>query len=596
MATATNSKTNAVPAVLAGHALKSMRESGYDLPFALGEVIDNSLEAGANQIAVVLDESEDSRKRKHIGRIAIVDDGRGMGTDDDGLDILQNYLVLGYSTRYMSETTIGKFGVGAKLGALNFCTQIDVWSRIDGDEPWRHAYFDLDEALQQEQNGELVTIAEPDELPIPEDMEYLLPEGSGSLVLWSKVDRLEEGRHAKNADELITDVRKDLSRIFRNFLHGGIELSVNDESLLPHDPLFLMEGTWADKVLAEHRDSEWRKAVKKAKKEGEPEPPKPEGTHFEGTVFGREKLKIDGHEAELKVTLYPPEVTRQRGMGGDNLAKKLRVADDEGNISFVRLEREIKYGRVAYSFGTEIVDSDRFIGVEIRFSPELDEYFGVRNVKKGVEPHGELRRQMREHLKKLVAEARAERERRWGTVSRARKEHVGEHGDIAKAATKANKTLPKSKVKTTPDQPSKQEALTQLASDIGKTAPKEQQAYVEENLAEDFVVESVDFPGSNFIEVQHVADKVIIRLNARHRFYKEMWQPLRDISMQEPGTVSAAQAQEVARRTREALTLLLITYGKAESMDSDPQERYGDLRNFWGQFLDTMMGKVKDVI
>ena len=36
-------------------------------------------------------------------------------------------------------------------------------------------------------------------------------------------------------------------------------------------------------------------------------------------------------------------------------------------------------------------------------------------------------------------------------------------------------------------------------------------------------------------------------------------------------------------------------YGKAQSMDNQP-DKYEDLTSYWGQFVDTLMGKVKDVI
>ena len=62
------------------------------------------------------------------------------------------------------------------------------------------------------------------------------------------------------------------------------------------------------------------------------------------------------------------------------------------------------------------------------------------------------------------------------------------------------------------------------------------------------------------------------------------------------GSVSGADAVKAARRTIEALTLLLIAYGKAESMHENPHDQYGELRSFWGQFLSSLMGKVKDVI
>ena len=41
---------------------------------------------------------------------------------------------------------------------------------------------------------------------------------------------------------------------------------------------------------------------------------------------------------------------------------------------------------------------------------------------------------------------------------------------------------------------------------------------------------------------------------------------------------------------------MLVAYGKAESMNENPHEQYGELRSYWGMFLDSLMGKVKDVI
>jgi hypothetical protein len=41
---------------------------------------------------------------------------------------------------------------------------------------------------------------------------------------------------------------------------------------------------------------------------------------------------------------------------------------------------------------------------------------------------------------------------------------------------------------------------------------------------------------------------------------------------------------------------MVIAYGRAESQDDNPHERYMELRNYWGQFLDSLMGKVKNVL
>ncbi len=56
--------------IQAGQALQSLRDSGHSLPTALGEVIDNSIEANANRVDVVLEQSEE-RGKKRVHRIAI---------------------------------------------------------------------------------------------------------------------------------------------------------------------------------------------------------------------------------------------------------------------------------------------------------------------------------------------------------------------------------------------------------------------------------------------------------------------------------------------------------------------------------------------
>lgn len=577
MTTTANPKAGGIPAIMTGHALQSLRDAGYSLPTAIAEVVDNAIEAEANEINVYLEDVEEGKK-VHIERIAIADDGSGMGTDEDGLSILHHYLQLGYSTRYMSDKTIGKYGVGAKLAALNFAERIDVWS-CSGEDGWRHVYFDLEEALAAEERGDSIEIAEPDEEPVPEELKFLESEGTGTIVLWSNIDRLRTARTAADANAVRVDLEKELSRIFRNFIDGGIELRVNETKLLPHDPLFLMENTWADKTIAEYYEF-----------------PKDKCLHFPATVIADESVKVGDSKADLRVTLYPSEVTRTRNKGGDNFAKKLRVRDNQGAISFVRLDREINYTNVPKIFPRGVTDPDRFIGIEIRFTPDLDDYFGVRHVKRGVEPENDLRIAIRERLAKYMPEARKKLNESWGQKEREEQQTTGEHTSIEEAVKEANRTLPKSRVKEVPDEQEHSRALEELASDVGKTEPGEKEEYVERARELPIVIESVDFPGSLFIDVQHFSGQFVIRLNTRHRFYRELWEPIKKISELDPDLVSGEQAVSTARRTIEALSLLIVAYGKAESMDNNPSERYSDLRMFWGQFSDSLMGKVKGVV
>ncbi len=573
----TKQVTGRIPAIRTSQALESLRDSGHSLPTALGEVIDNSIEAKANSIHIRLDESVNAQKKKHVHRIAIADDGCGM---DEWT--LQNYLVLGFSTRYMSTKTIGKYGVGAKLAALNFARRVDVWSREKNDQPWSHVCFDLKQAHEEEAKGEDPGIEVPDKATVPAELKNLLPAGTGTLVVWSDVDRLEEGRMAPSFDELRTDVEKEISRIFRHFIHAGITIQVNGKVLLPHDPLFVMDRSWADHVLTRELGKSGQKSAK---------------DHFGARVIAdKEQVPVGKGTATVTVTLYPSEVLRKRGMGGDELAKQLRVPENEGAISFVRLDREVSYTNVPRIFPRGVDEPDRFIGIEVAFKPDVDTFFGVKNVKRGVEPHGELRDKIRKLLAKHLKTARDLLEEQWGKAAKEEQDNLGEHNPITSAAKEANRLMPKGRAGTASTKEQENQVLTDLATDVVGDDEEARKKYLEKIKDEPFVVESVNWPGNKFIDVQHVTNKVIVRLNTRHRFYREMWEPIKGIAQRDAGSVTGEEAVKAARRTIEALTLLLIAYGKAESMDDDPKQKYGDLTNYWGHFLDTLMTKVKGVV
>ena len=376
-------------------------------------------------------ENAEAKAKKHVHRIAVSDDGIGMDRAT-----LWHYPVVGYSTRDMSQTTIGKYGVGAKLAALNFGKRIDVWSRQSETQPWLHVHFDLDDAIEAERDEDDagVGIAEPvRDLP-EKDLRELLPEGAGTLVVWSKVDRLEEGRLAPNFDELKNDVMKDLSRMFRTFLDQGTVIEVNGVRLLPHDPLFVMEGTWADKVLSDHlAKTEGRTSAGRRRE------------HFPATRIWEEDVPIagaGGAVAKVRMFLHPPAALQKRGKGDNELARKLRIPENEGAISFLRKGREISYTNVPRIFPRGVQDPDRYIGIEVAFEPTLDQYFGVRHVKRGVEPQGELRDKLRAVLKKYLPEARKKLEDHWGAVGQKDRANNGQHAAIIGAVQSVATSMP----------------------------------------------------------------------------------------------------------------------------------------------------------
>lgn len=569
-ATASTTSSKRLPMVLTGHALLSLRDSGHSLPTALAEPIDNSLEARANNIVVHLDKGT-VKGRGVVTRIAICDDGDGMDAET-----LHHYLQIGFSTRYMRADTIGKYGVGAKLAALNFGKRIEVYSRQNEQEPWLHVSFDLDTALDEEtEGGDVVGIDFPQEREVPADLSRHLSADKGTLVVWERIDKLEDGRVFGSFDELVVDVQKELSRIYREYINGGIRISINGTRIKAHDPMFLLEDTWADSVL-----------TAEAKKAGNTKK-----THFPATLIADEAVKVRGLSSRVRITLYPEEVTRERGKGGDKLSQKLRVPENQGAISFMRKGREIAYTNVPRILPKGVMDPDRFIGIEVAFDPQLDDYFGVRNIKRGVEPHGELRDKIRACLKRYIDTPRRMIDERWGDADKLKKGKDGEFSPVLDQIKHAESKMPKGPRPKVEPEKEKQD-LEDLARDTGHESAEEVKEYIERIRKLPFVLEPVDFPGKQFIDVLHLSDNVVIRLNTRHKFYRELWGPLSEIAEMSPGTISGEESAKAARRAVEALALMVVAYGKAQSMDADPS-KYEDLTMYWGQFVDTLMGNVK---
>src|SRR5947207_3403076 len=162
-----------------GAALLSMRSSDFDAYSAIGEVIDNAIQAEATNIRLLV--KFQSSRQEPITSIAFGDDGIGMSRE-----ILHRCLQLGYSTRFNDRSGIGRFGVGATLAAINQCKKVEVYAKEKGGD-WLYTYIDLD--LITADPSEMEEIPTPKKKSIPPDLKDLVGSTSGALVVWSKYDR-----------------------------------------------------------------------------------------------------------------------------------------------------------------------------------------------------------------------------------------------------------------------------------------------------------------------------------------------------------------------------------------------------------------------
>lgn len=102
----------------------ALRNTGYkSIESAISEIIDNSIEANAKDILVLVSESVDSiTGRKYVSEFAFLDNGNGMD-----LEKLGSCLGIGFTTR-SGRKGMGRFGVGLPQSSLHVCPSVDVYS------------------------------------------------------------------------------------------------------------------------------------------------------------------------------------------------------------------------------------------------------------------------------------------------------------------------------------------------------------------------------------------------------------------------------------------------------------------------------------
>ena len=105
----------------------ALRSSGYkSIDSALAEIIDNSIEAEAKDIFVIMNERVDPVSgRKAIYEFAILDNGTGMT-----INRLASCLGIGFTTK-SDRRGMGRFGVGLPQASLHVTPNVEVYSWTD---------------------------------------------------------------------------------------------------------------------------------------------------------------------------------------------------------------------------------------------------------------------------------------------------------------------------------------------------------------------------------------------------------------------------------------------------------------------------------
>ena len=373
----------------------ALRSSGYkSIDSAIAELIDNSIEAGAHDIFVIMTERVDPvTRRKAIYEFGILDNGSGMD-----ISKLASCLGIGFTTK-SDRRGMGRFGVGLPQASLHVTPTVEVysWTEDDGpiesDDPVRQVWLDINKV----KTGEQEEINDPELMEIPEQYRKFLNYRTsgktydftqhGTLVYWKNCDNVKP----KTMTTLNPKLEFALGRKFRHLIMNGTHnirlITIGHEEnaidVLPNDPLFLMKPNY---VLGNPNDPT---NISERKNTNCTEPifsKYGEDTIIPISYLNKETGKpctsnITVRFSTVRAEFYDRTAIPTGNAGDKPLGKYVKKLE---GISVVRAGREIDFGTFDFYDKTNN-PHDRWWGCEILFDPVLDELFGVSNNKQQVE-------------------------------------------------------------------------------------------------------------------------------------------------------------------------------------------------------------------
>lgn len=570
-------------------AVKAMRDSGYrNAAYALAELVDNAVQAEATQIEILCGDEVvelDYRRRTRVKLIGVLDNGYGMDAE-----ILRIALQFGNGLYLDPEfhTGIGRFGMGLPSSSVSQCKRVDVWSWRGGIESAFHTYIDLDDI----ESGQLREVPVPQPSAVP-DLWIRVGqnfEDSGTLIVWSKVDRCMW----KTSRAIIRNSELFMGRIYRRFIqHGQTAIrfvafdldhpnTLDEHYARPNDPGYLMEETSCPPPF-----------------DNEPMfMPYPSEEAYEITYV----VSFRGQDHEVKMRFSVAKESAREGYNPGANPHGRHAAKNVG-VSLMRADRELDLD-AGWSDPSE--PRDRWWGVEIDFPPALDDLFGVTNNKQSARNFSEMATlnldslleegQTFEQLKAEMEEdedprlplleitqriesnisvmRRLLRAQTSGT-SRRRKRH-GHKSSPQAIATEATKKRKEDgyfgesdKEEELPDEERKGQVKESL---VKEGIPEENAEELAATTVYDglkYIFDVADLEGPAFFTVQSRGGVINVLLNSNHPAYERLVEVLEEeVESEDQDTLKSR-----LRRARDGLELLLMAWARYE--DEQP---YGQLR------------------
>ncbi len=358
------------PLVADRQFILATRDTGYrSISAAVSELVDNALQSGADTVHVFVREERSNREASNTRRrrvsLAVLDNGSGMDAR-----ALRTALQFGGSDRFNDRSGAGRFGMGLPNSSVSQSRRLELFSWRDALGPL-FSYLDVREISR----GTMHEVPAPIACELPEWVSAAVEAGGhtvpacGTLVLWPECDRLPY----RKASTVRAKLSEDLGRTHRYALRKGVQVVVDGCLVEPVDPLMEWGGVAEKYGCATPYGDELRYEFKV--------PTDPSRTSVVRVRFTVLPVR--------RWARLPLEVRRELGIIGG------------AGISIVRAGREVDYGW--HLMGAKRRENyDDWWRCEVRFEPELDEYFGVTHSKQGITPHPALQEALAADLEQIA--------------------------------------------------------------------------------------------------------------------------------------------------------------------------------------------------
>lgn len=587
-------------------AIDAIRNSGYrNTAYALAELIDNSVQAGASLVEVIFFEktiNAGKRSKKRIQEIAVIDNGSGMNDD-----VLRAALMFGNGTRLNDRSGIGRFGVGLPNASLSQCKTVELWSWENGVANSLYTHIDFEE--MQNDRMLCVPIATHKKIPvlISNVSKHDFSTPGGTLVLWSNLE--DERMTWKTSQGTIKHTARLAGRIYRHLISESkvaIQLTtynLDDDIceepilVLPNDPLYLSIGT--NTPVPFDKDPMFQ---------------------LFGEPYG---IDVEWKGVPSKITItcsYAKEKTFEHaGTRDRGHAPYGKHANDNVGVSLVRAKRELL---IDPSWANHSDPRDRWWGCEVAFSPDLDDVFGVVNNKQEATNWGQFaqldwedfREEENESLTDVIKRMQDEDDPRsiLIVVSKYIKDQIDLMRGVLRDQGKGRRGRPsRHEQPDAPDIEDKASDKTKERSNVRPTdrdnesfddAKREQYAkdLVDKGYSEDVAIQKAELVLTrqrriDFIEEDWDSDAFfqitlrtgglsVVSLNSSHLFFQRLKLLLnQDDSLVE---LTPEEAIEQLQNTSDVLHLLFAAWARyEEEANEDTRKRLTSIRRSWGAMV-----------